>query len=279
MIYKSILVQVDGSARTAVRCKIAAEIAARENAHLIGTSMTGISRFAYGPGKIDVNDSVVKSHLDGLRSHCRESLKVFEKAVSTANVTSFEARVLDDEAGDAICLQARYADLVIVAQHDPDEEYPHVAEDFPEYVVSNCGRPVLMVPYTGEFAHVGRRVLIAWDGSREASRAITGALPFLREADIVHLVVFNAEKTFDVHGALPGNDIALYLARHEVKVEVLRQTTPIDIGNAILSLAADMSSDLLVMGAYSHSRMREVLLGGVTRTVLRSMTVPVLMCH
>jgi nucleotide-binding universal stress UspA family protein len=91
--------------------------------------------------------------------------------------------------------------------------------------------------------------------------------------------VFNAERQVNVHGEQPGADLALYLARHGVKVDVLQETTEQDSGNALLSLAADVNADLLVMGCYVHSRFREVLLGGATRTVLESMTLPVLMSH
>jgi len=192
---------------------------------------------------------------------------------------SWEKRVVDDEPAGGISLEARYADLVVVSQTDNDEVLPGVMSDFPEYVVMNSGRPVLIVPYAGEFMHVGKKVLIAWDGSMEASRAITGAMPFLRHAQEVKVVVFNAERQVNVHGEQPGADIALHLARHGVKVDVLQETTEQDSGNALLSLAADTFADLLVMGCYAHSRFREILLGGASRTVLESMTLPVLMSH
>jgi nucleotide-binding universal stress UspA family protein len=122
-------------------------------------------------------------------------------------------------------------------------------------------------------------VLVAWDGSQEASRALDGALPFLRQAAEVKVVVFNAEDQVNMHGEQPGADIALYLARHGVKVDVLQETTEQDIGNALLSLAADTVADMLVMGCYAHSRFRELMLGGASSTVLTSMTLPVLMAH
>ena len=166
-----------------------------------------------------------------------------------------------------------------MSQIDTREALPGIMSDFPEYVVMNAGRPVLLVPYAGEFPHVGRKVLLAWDGSMEASRAINGAMPMLRQAQEVKVVVFNAEQQVNVHGQQPGADLALYLARHGVKVDVLQETTEQDSGNALLSLAADVNADLLVMGCYAHSRFREMLLGGATRTVLESMTLPVLMSH
>ena len=124
-------------------------------------------------------------------------------------------------------------------------------------------------------------MVIAWDGSLEASRAVSGAIPLLRQADLVQVAVFDPEIGPAAHGEEPGADIALYLARHGVKVDVERQRTgnEIDIGNAILSHVADFGADLLVMGGYGHARVREILMGGVSRTILRSMTIPVLMSH
>ena len=146
-------------------------------------------------------------------------------------------------------------------------------------IAKSSGRPVLVVPYAGSFASVGRRALVSWDAGTSATRALTASIPLLRRAEIVEVAVFNADPQTDVHGEQPGADIALYLARHGLKVDVIRQKTQVDIGNALLSLATDLGSDLVVMGGYGHSRFREILLGGVTRTVLESMTVPVLMAH
>jgi nucleotide-binding universal stress UspA family protein len=136
---------------------------------------------------------------------------------------------------------------------------------------------VLLVPYAGRFPDAGKRVLVAWNASAEASRAIADALPLLARAESVNVIVFETGKAGD-HGEEPGADAALYLARHGVKATVSRYGSPdIDIGSQILSRAADMTADLIVMGAYGHSRMRELVLGGATRTILESMTAPVLM--
>jgi len=194
-------------------------------------------------------------------------------------VLSWEKRLVDDEPAGGITLEARYTDLVVLGQTDSSEVLPAMLSEFPEYVVMYSGRPVLIVPYAGNFTQVGRKVLVAWDGSQEASRALDGALPFLRQAAEVKVVVFNADQQVNMHGEQPGADIALYLARHGVKVDVMQEVTEQDSGNALLSLAADTFADLLVMGCYAHSRFRELLLGGASRTVLESMTLPVLMAH
>jgi nucleotide-binding universal stress UspA family protein len=139
---------------------------------------------------------------------------------------------------------------------------------------------VLVLPYIGPAASFGERAFVAWDASREAARAVNDALPLLRRAKQVGVLTVNPRPWPFGHGEEPGGDIGLHLARHGVKVEVQRIEAPdIDPGNAILSHLADRSADLLVMGAYGHSRLREFVLGGVTRTILGEMTVPVLMSH
>lgn len=245
MSYRTILVHVDQSKHAAARIKIAADIAKAENAYLIGV------------GSAD---------------------SAFDTIVKQVGVLSHEKRELGDDPEGSLCLQGRYADLIVVGQTDPDDS-ANATPDLPEFVMLNCGRPVLIVPYVGKFDHVGKNVLVAWDGSMEATRALTDAIPLMKLANNVSVVLFNPSSRAKVHGEQPGADIALYLARHQIKIEVVRQHTDIDVGNALLSLAADMGSDLLVMGGYGNSRFREVLLGGVTMTVLKTMTIPVLMSH
>jgi len=122
--------------------------------------------------------------------------------------------------------------------------------------------------------------MIAWDAGRESARAVSDALPLLKRAKAVEVAVFNPERRRRDHGEQPGADVSLYLARHGVKVTVAQQSgADFEVGAQVLSRAADTAADLIVMGAYGHSRVRELVLGGVTRTILESMTVPVLMSH
>lgn len=279
MSYKTILVHVDQSKRSVERIRIAANMALTENAHLIGTAMTGISRFVYGGEVIDSKDPGLVTHLDLLRNHANSALDQFESLAKEMGVLSYEKRLVNDEAGAGMCLQARYCDLVVIGQTDMDEPLASVMPDFPEYVLMNCGRPLLIVPSAGHFLNIGTNILVAWSASMEATHAVTAALPILKRANNVKIAVINPAAEPDAHGADPGTDIALYLARHDVKVEVVQKTTENDAGNALLSVVQDLSSDLLVMGAYGHSRFREIILGGATRTMLESMTVPVLMAH
>lgn len=279
MSYKTILVHVDQSRHAGARIERAAAIAIAENAHLIGVALTGISRFAYKPGGTDLQDPNLSAYLDCLHARGRHALAQFEQAARQMGVLSVETRLVDDDAAAGVSLQARYADLIVLGQSDPQEPSPSVLPDFPEDVMLHCGRPVLLVPYAGQPQPGPARVLLAWDASMEAMRAVGGAMPLLRRAARVDVAVFNPQALGDAHGAMPGADIALYLARHGVQVDVTQQDTDIDIGNALLSLAAERGSELIVMGGYAHSRLREIMLGGATRTVLASMTVPVLMAH
>jgi nucleotide-binding universal stress UspA family protein len=281
MSYKTILVHADRCRHAKQYIDIAASIAARENAHLIGVATTGVSRYIYQSGMVDPmvppTSNHLAQHLEALRQRARHALDDFETQMQKSEVASWESAMIDDEAGAGLALRGRYSDLLVLGQVNPDEPSPVVMPDFPEYVVLNAGRPVLVVPYAGRFDTVGKRVLVAWDAGVSATRAVVNAIPMLKRADIVEVAVFNAEERGDAHGDVPGADIALYLARHGIKVDVIRQKTRIDVGNSLLSLAADLGSDMLVTGCYGHSRFREIMLGGVTRTLLETMTLPVLM--
>jgi nucleotide-binding universal stress UspA family protein len=277
MSYKTILVHVDDTSRTPNRIKLAAELAIKLEAHLLGIADTGVSRFIYQDGNINGVDPSLLSHLEYLRERAGQHISDFKKQADSLGVHSFEGDITQDDAMGGIGMRARYCDLVVVGQTNPDESSPAVMDDFPEYMILNSGRPILVVPYAGEFKNIGKRPLVAWDGSRAATRAITDAIPFLRDADLVHVAIINPKG--DTHGDQPGADLASYLARHGVKLEVSVHRTKLDIGNAILSLAADLNSDLLVMGGYGHSRFKEMIMGGATRSILESMTIPALMSH
>lgn len=279
MSYKTILVHLDDSQRAAERLKIAAGIAADENAHLIGAAMTGISKLLAHGSVLNSKDPHLARHIESARQRAVNALVSFDTVAQNAGVRSFEKRVVEDETGGGVCLQSRYADLVVIGQTNPDEPSSFESAEFPEYVLTNSGRPVLFIPYVGQFETVGKRVLISWDASREATRAVTDAIPLLRRAEIVQVVVFNTNAKSGTHGEQPGADISLYLARHGVNVEASHQRTELDIGNALLSLASDFNADMIVMGGYGHSRFRQMVLGGVTRTILETMTVPIFMAH
>ncbi|MRW89726.1 universal stress protein [Duganella sp. FT80W] len=280
MTYKNVLVHADLSPHATNRYDLACQVAYSHEAHLVGAAFTGLNTEYYRNAAYAYGAMIPQVDLPFIKDNCEKALTSFAGKAHISGA-SYEGRSSDDDAETGLVLQARYADLVVLSQNDPDLSGPDWLPKLPEHICLHSGRPVLLVPYAGHYARIDQHALVAWDGSRAATRAVTDALPLLRRSQRVTLAVFNAQPHNGVHGEQPGADIALYLARHGVKVEVSQQTTPpeLDIGNALLSLAADLGVDLLVMGAYGHQRWREIVLGGVTRRVLQSMTVPVLMAH
>jgi len=202
----------------------------------------------------------------------------FDKAVKGAHLSTewrSESGYVDTQLG----IHARYADLVVLGQNDPDGE-SDAPSDLPATLALSTGRPVLVVPHIGAKATPGKTVMLCWNASRESTRAASDALPLLRGADKVIVLSVDPKPSNNGHGAEPGADVATWLTRHGVKVTVQRDVAAdSDVGSVILSRAADHDVDLIVMGLYGHSRLREVILGGASRTLLASMTVPVLMTH
>jgi nucleotide-binding universal stress UspA family protein len=186
-----------------------------------------------------------------------------------------EWRQADGDPRDVVALNARYADLVLVAQSDR-ERVSNNGYDLAEELVLSAGRPVLAVPYAGRFPDVGQTVLVAWTPTREATRAVHDAMPFLERAKQVIAYSVNPPDADHIAGA----DICAHLARHGVRAEAHHAiATDIEVGDTLLSAVSDYGADMLVMGAYGHSRLREFALGGATRSLLQHMTVPVLMAH
>ncbi len=278
MSYRTIVVHADRAANAEARIALAAAIASREEAHLVGAAMTGMPRSMLAGRSYEGSGVFLADYLRRAEERVQQALEQFKAMADRLGVQTFEARSSNDDEYAGLCMQARYADLVVLGQAAAaDDNEGSLLPDLPDYVLLNCGRPVLLVPRTGRFPTIGKRVMVAWNGSVEAAKAVTAALPLLRGAEQVTLAVLG--NSADTLGESPGADIALYLARHGVNVEVLRRPEAADPGKAILSLAADFNVDLLVMGAYGHSRFREMMLGGATRTILATATLPVLMAH
>lgn len=187
----------------------------------------------------------------------------------------------DERANLAVPRAARLADLVIAGQSDPNDPETYIDDQFAENLVLSAGRPVLFWPYTGEFPSIGERVIVAWDGGREATRAVHDAIPFLEHAKRTTVVAVVDGASEAATTRIPAADAALMLARHARDVNVLDIDSGdgSSVGDTLLSRAYETGSDLLVMGAYGHSHWRELVMGGATRTVLASMTLPVLMSH
>jgi len=280
MSYKTILTYLNDSPASNNRAKLGCELANAFDAHLIGLAAAGVASL---PGDVffaQMGDLIARmqSELDAIAA---QATKEFEAVCQAQGVASIEPRVVGNTPLETVLLHARYSDLVIIGQDANDRDpAATTSRGFIEQVLLGAGKPVIIVPYAGQFDKMGSRCLLAWDGSREAARAVDDALPLLIKADLVEVVVINeGANNAAGHGAIPGADIALYLARHGVTAEVKNITSDIDVGNTMLSHAADTGSDLIVMGAYGHSRVREWIMGGATRMLLDTMTVPVLMSH
>ena len=208
----------------------------------------------------------------------RAAVARFEKAANQAGISA-ETRIISASvsgAADQLGRLGRRFDMVVVGQAEGDKGMAEEVVD--EGVLFECGRPVIFVPFIQKIGLKLDRVMVCWDGSRAATRAIADSIPLLQKAKEVEIVLVTS-KGFKADEA-PGVDLAKHLARHKLDVNLKRITSPeIDVASTILSYAADSSADMIVMGGYGHSRLREFVLGGVTRSILESMTVPVLMSH
>ncbi len=174
----------------------------------------------------------------------------------------------------------RDSDLAVLGQHDPDHTRGELPEDLVEQVVLRAGRPALVVPYAGEFEHIGERVLIGWNGTREASRALNDALPLMREAEAVRLLSINPPKEILEHQEAYNASVVRHLQVHGVEAEVVPEPNQnVGVADLLVSRLVDHGSDLLVMGAHGHYGVPSILRGGVTRDLLRQITVPTLLSH
>jgi len=279
MAYKTILTLAETN-KAADACREAATLLAREHeAHVAGLSlavMPSRSTYLYHAALTEM----LASEEERVMTEAKAVATAFDAALQKEGLSS-ECRVdscLDVDAFDRIRLHARYADLVILAQTAP-EEADGLRRSLPEQLLLEAGRPILMVPYIGLRKTLGKRVVVAWDGGREAARAIADAMPILIRADEVELVVIKNGGP-DKLDREAGADISTYMARHGCKVTLKRLTASgISEADCLLSHLADYSADLLVMGAYAHARLRQLVLGGVTQKILGQMTTPVLMSH
>ncbi|MBR0683728.1 universal stress protein [Roseomonas eburnea] len=281
MALKSILVHLDGTDAAKSRLRLAVDLARRHRAHLIGLYVVDVMLPIMAAADA-ASGAVLADLLERMRTDALEEASGVEAAFREAlrrDDLAGEWRCVEGAAPELVALHARYADLAMLGQANPDDGQPS-ASAIVEATLFGSGRPVLVIPYAGTFETLGRRVVVGWNASRESARAVNDALPLLAGAASVVVTAVNPRLGLEGHGEEPGADIALHLARHGLKVEVEHTLAPeIDAGDLLLNRMAELSADLLVVGAYGHSRLRETILGGVTRTLLKQMTVPVLMSH
>jgi nucleotide-binding universal stress UspA family protein len=255
----------------------AISVAEAFGAHVLGIA---VSYEPVIPGTVmgGIPPEIIETQRSESNQKARTAVSRFEQAVKRTGVSG-ETRTISASisgAADQIGRMGRRFDLVIVGQPERQKSLPDEVVD--EGVLFESGRPVIFVPFIQKGGMTLDRIMVCWDGSRAAARAVGDAMPFLKKAKQVEIVIV-ADKP-GKKDEIPGADLGQHLARHGLKVDVKRITSPeIDVPSTILSYAADSSADLIVMGGYGHSRLREFVLGGATRGLLEAMTVPVLMSH
>jgi len=274
---KDIVVNLTGGHPQDFAADYAISLAAAFSAHIAGIG------FIYEPvipGSVlgGVPTDLIEVQREENSKAAKAAISRFEAAAKTAAVSA-EARMLDASIAGAADLFGRIArrfDIAVVGQ--AQREQGASEELLIEGALFGSGRPVVVVPYIHKERAKLDRILVCWDGSRPAARAIADALPFLKRARAIEIVVVSGER--DKSGEITGTNMRRHLARHGLDVEIKRITSGgVDVPNAILSHAADSGTEFMVLGGYGHSRLREFILGGVTRSILGSMTVPVLMSH
>jgi nucleotide-binding universal stress UspA family protein len=280
MTYRSLLVALDQDPLCEARIQAAARLALAHDCHLVGVAPTGLLELPATPGAAATLSEFAAVAWDTLRGQAEQAAERFREACRAAGLRSFESVVDESEQAASLVRHAHCSDLTVLTQAQPTGPAHRAAQQLVEDVVLHSARPTLVLPYAGATATLGTSAMVAWDDSREAARAVADALPLLQRAQRVQVVSWNESgRKFD--STLPPRLEALerWLMWHGVPCEVRVETTEIEIADAMLSRASDLGVDLLVMGAYGHPRLMERVLGGATRGLLASMTVPVLMSH
>ena len=286
MRLKDLLVVLDPTPRSDVRLALALDLARRNDAHLTGLCPLELmlpSDFGYAlAGYPEV--MALQAAVDELQTKASAAAQAIEtrfRAALQREGVAGDWRTADGPVAEAVAFHARHADLTLLGQPDPDHPPPPSARSMIADTLLAAGRPLLLIPYAGTFPTLGRTVLIAWTETREAARAVGDALGLI-DADAAITVLTIAPPGSGGAGVVvPGAEIAAHLARHGLTVSAATtvRDAVVNDSDVLLSYAADLGADLLVMGGYGHSRVRELALGGVTRDVLRHMTLPVLISH
>jgi len=271
---KDIVVNLSVGARANSASDYAISLATALNAHLTGIIFLygptmPVSRAGYVPPELEV----IERHNEAAVEATRESFTAASmRAGVKAECLTVSASLVS--AGDQFGQIARRFDLAVVGQTEPETKMENIIEA----ALFDSGGPVITVPYIQQAPLRLDHVMVCWDGSRAAARAIRDSIPFLRRAGRIEVVMVTDER--GKHDQIERADIGAHLAHHGLNV-VIKRVTPgdVDVAAILLSHAADEDIDFIVMGGYGHSRLREFVLGGVTRSMLRTMTVPVLMSH
>lgn len=277
MAYRRLLVLLEQNPADTHRIEAAIRLAKLLDSQLVGLAPTGLLDLPSSPGAAGALAEYAALAWDLLREQAVQATQRFGDRCHAAGLRAFEAVVDEADTAESLLRHAHCCDLVLLTQADADGPHPASNQQLVEQVVLRSARPVLILPHAGGVERFGGHAMLAWDDSPQAARAVADALPMLARSEKVTVVAW-AE-----HGLQPQrsqlDNLCRWLLLHGVSAEARIEPAPTGIADAMLSTAADLGADLLVMGAYGHSRWSELLLGGATRGVLRKMTVPALMSH
>jgi nucleotide-binding universal stress UspA family protein len=275
---KDILVHVDGGPAAERRIEAAAVLAEANEAHLVGLHVTSAAEdLPWIEGY--ATEMVIRYATDRAEADRARAREFFERQIA-GRALSYEWRELSGFGDRTLSLQGRYADLIVLGQTDPAAAPFGTTAGVAEHVPLSAGRPCLILPRAGHWPTLGRHALVAWDGGREAARAVHDAMPLLSRAERVTVATIGERVQGGGSADRAAAALGAHLARHGVTVETRHDAGgALSVPDQLLSLAADLSADLMVMGAYGHNRLRELIMGGVTRAILDHMTLPVLMSH
>jgi len=281
MSYRSILLYLDQNPTCDARTQAAIRLARRLDCHLAGLAPTGLLDLPGSPGAT-LSDLAALAW-DCLRDEAERAADRFRAACGSAGLHSIETVIDEAEPAASLIAHAHCSDLTVLTQADPSAPGHRGARAVVEQVLLYSARPTLLLPHAcapRALETIGSKVIVAWDESCEAVRALNDALPLLQRASTVEVVRWNPPGPAAGEPPVPRLDaLRQWLAWHGVSADARVETTSIDVADAMLSHAADIGADLIVMGAYGHSRWTERVLGGVTRQLIGSATVPLLMSH
>ncbi|MEO1398748.1 MAG: universal stress protein [Pseudomonadota bacterium] len=279
MAFKDILVHLHSSKESADRLDAAIALAKRQEARLFGVALALESTISSYVG-IEIPASLTEQQQSIVKAAASKAVTSFEAAAKEAGI-EFASKIIACGASKApaqLAFHARHVDLSFLGQPNPDDDNHSFQESLLDGVMFGSGRPVYVVPYIGRNVRKVRKAVIAWDGGKKAVRAANDAIPLLRDREEVIVLVINPDQRRDAHGDKPGAGIAAHLERHGINAKVDLQVAPkASPDNLILNYMSDSGADLLIMGAYGHSRLREKAFGGVTDTIMHQMITPVLM--
>lgn len=276
-MYKTIVVHISPASGMAATFATAASLAINHGAHLVGTAVSGLAEMTHLMAMGSAVAIMPTLDIETLRNDAQQHLDAFSHQCEAAGVCSYETRLLDSTAVDALLLQSRYCDLIVAGNQDVAEYGLLASARLPGHLVTRCVRPVLLVPPQHQAKDQFSKVMIAWNGSAGASRAIAFAMPLLLRAAQLTIVLCNpAEERIDM-GAEPGADLGTYLSRHHRNVQVVSLDAVQQSSTALCELAQRQRFDLVVAGAYGHSRLHDWVVGSTTGDLIERCPVPLLM--